>query len=88
MRLTEIRKQAGISQQRLAKELKYSQNAISQWENGVRDPGTDTLIALADFFNVSIDCLLGREWNCTLTIAQQESAITNDKHPNEEIFEL
>lgn len=61
MRLAELRKQAGISQRTLATALNCSQNMISQWENGTRDPSTETLKAIADYFNVSIDYLLGRE---------------------------
>lgn len=60
MRLAEIRKKRGLSQSELAKQIGYSQNMISQWENGSRDPNTQTLIILADFFNITIDYLLGR----------------------------
>lgn len=63
MRLAEIRKKSGLSQSGLAKQIGYSQNMISQWENGLRDPNTQTLIILANFFNVTIDYLLGRTAN-------------------------
>ena len=58
MRLAELRKQAGLSQKQLAAILKCSQNMISQWENGTRDPGTKTLKLMAECFNVSIDYIL------------------------------
>lgn len=40
-----------------------SQNSISQYKNGVREADNQTLTALADYFNVSIDYLLGRTDN-------------------------
>lgn len=63
MRLKELRKQKGISQLRLATELNTTQNTISRYETGEREPGIDELIKLADYFNVSVDYLLGRTEN-------------------------
>ena len=40
-----------------------SQNTISQYENGAREASYDALIAIADYFDVSIDYLLGRTEN-------------------------
>jgi len=63
MRLKELRKSRNISQVRLAIELNISQNSISRYETGEREADYKTLIALADYFNVSIDYLLGRTEN-------------------------
>ena len=60
MRLKEIRKSKGISQIRLAMELNTSQNTISRYETGEREPGIAELIKIADYFNVSVDYLLER----------------------------
>lgn len=60
LNLMELRKAKGLSQKQLAAILGCSQNMISQWENGTRDPGTETLILISNYFNVSIDYLLGR----------------------------
>ena len=60
MRLKEIRKSKGISQLRLATELNTTQNTISRYETGEREPGIAELIKIADFFNVSVDYLLER----------------------------
>ena len=60
MRLKELRVDNGISQLRLALELNMNQNSISRYENGVREADYQTLIAIADYFQVSIDYLLGR----------------------------
>ncbi|MBR6694610.1 MAG: helix-turn-helix transcriptional regulator [Clostridia bacterium] len=63
MRLKEIRKQKGISQLKLALDLNTNQNTISRYETGEREPGIYELIKLADYFDVSIDYLLGRTDN-------------------------
>ena len=63
MRLKELRKKKGISQLRLAIELNTTQNTISRYETGEREPGIDELIKIADFFHVSVDYLIGRTEN-------------------------
>ncbi len=63
MRLKEIRKRKGFSQARLAMELNTSQNTISRYETGEREPSLNELIKIADYFNVSIDYLLERTNN-------------------------
>ena len=63
MRLKELRKKKGLSQLRLATELNTTQNTISRYETGEREPGIDELIKIADYFNVSVDYLIGRTEN-------------------------
>lgn len=63
MRLRTLRKQKGISQLKLALDLGMNQNSISRYENGEREADYRTLIAFADYFNVSIDYLLERTDN-------------------------
>ena len=58
MRLKELRKAKGVSQLKLAMDLNMNQNAISRYENGVRQADYETLIKFADYFKVSIDYLL------------------------------
>lgn len=59
-RLKELRKERNISQLKLALDLNMNQNAISRYENLEREADYETLIKLADYFNVSLDYLLGR----------------------------
>lgn len=59
-RLKELREEKGISQLKLAMDLNMNQNSISRYENGLREADYKTLIAFADYFNVSLDYLLGR----------------------------
>ncbi len=48
---------------RLAIELNLSQNSISRYESGMREADYKTLLAIADYFNVSLDYLFGRTDN-------------------------
>lgn len=63
MKLKKLRKEHGISQIKLALDLNTSQNTISRYETGDREPGIAELIKLAEYFDVSIDYLVGRTEN-------------------------
>ena len=63
MRLGELRKSRKISQLKLAMDLGLNQNSISRYEKGQREADYKTLIAFADYFNVSADYLLERTDN-------------------------
>ena len=62
-RLKELRKKRKISQLKLALDLNMNQNTISRYENLEREADYETLIKIADYFDVSIDHLLGRTEN-------------------------
>lgn len=66
IRLKELRTARGISQIKLAMDLNVNQNSISRYESGLREPDYNTLIKIADYFNVSIDYLLYRTENLKL----------------------
>lgn len=59
-RLKELRIMRKISQLKLAMDLNMNQNTISRYENLEREADYETLIKIADYFDVSIDYLLGR----------------------------
>ena len=59
-RLKALREERGISQVRLAIDLNMNQNSISRYESGAREADYKTLLAIADYFNVSLDYLFGR----------------------------
>lgn len=59
-RIRDLRKERSLTQAELGSVLKVSSRTIGFYETGERDPDTDTLRKLADFFGVSIDYLLGR----------------------------
>ncbi len=58
LKLQQLRKQHGLSQEQLAENLGVSRQAVSKWERGEASPDTDNLIALAKLYNVSLDQLL------------------------------
>lgn len=53
-----LRKERGISQPQLAEALNVSKGMISFWENKICEPTASNIIAVAKFFNISIDELL------------------------------
>ena len=59
-RLKKLRKEKGISQLKLAIDLNMNQNTISRYENVEREADYESLIKFADYFDVSLDYLLGR----------------------------
>ena len=59
-RIAELRKEKHLNQVGLAMKLNISQYMVSAYETGRHQPTTDMLIELADFFNVSIDYLVGK----------------------------
>lgn len=62
-RLKELRKSRNLTQVRLAIDLNMSQNSISRYETEQHQADYDTLILFADYFDVSVDYLLGRTEN-------------------------
>lgn len=62
-RLKKLRNARNISQLKLALDLNMNQNSISRYENGEREADYETLIKFADYFDVSLDYLLGRTNN-------------------------
>ena len=59
-KIRDLREDADLTQTEISRQLNISQRAYSHYENGTRDIPTDILIAIADFYNVSIDYLLER----------------------------
>lgn len=55
-----LRKEYGVSQQLLADVLGVSQQSVNQYENHSTEPDLATLTQMADYFNTSIDFIVGR----------------------------
>ena len=53
-RLKSLRKERGLTQQKLANLLHVSQNAVYNWENGIREPNIDTIQQIAKFLECDI----------------------------------
>lgn len=60
-RLIELRKENHISQAQLAKKIGVSCSVVCYWETDRSEPTAPNLIKLSEYFDVSVDYLLGRE---------------------------
>lgn len=67
-RLKELREEKGLLNKELAKEINVEPATITNWEKGNRSPREDILIKIADYFDCSLDYLLGRTDNKTSKI--------------------
>ena len=61
-RLSALRKEKGYTQKSFAQELGVTERSIRAYENGTRHPDFNGLLALADYFNVSLDYLVWTTW--------------------------
>jgi transcriptional regulator with XRE-family HTH domain len=59
-RLLELRKEKGLSQASLAKQLNVSYSLICYWETNRAEPTAINIVKIANYFSVSADYLLGR----------------------------
>ena len=71
VKLQELRRREGLTQEELAQALFVSRTAISKWESGRGYPNIDSLKAIAKFFSVSIDELLSGDE--LLTVAKEDN---------------
>lgn len=60
-RLKEIRKSIDVSQKYVSEDLGIPQNTLSNYESGNRNPSLVVWQVLADYFDVSVDYLIGKE---------------------------
>lgn len=60
-RLKELRESKGLTQSQLGDIIGAKKSTISLWESEKRQPDKATLLKLADFYNVSVDHILGRD---------------------------
>lgn len=61
LKLREIRLKKKLTQKKIAEVIGYSTGAYSKYEVGDREPPLDVLCKLADYYDVSVDYLIGRE---------------------------
>lgn len=73
VRIKELRECTGLTQLELAKHLNVSNSALSQYESGQRIPSDDIKIKIAEFFNVSVDYLLG--------FSNNRNGLIQNEHP-------
>ena len=73
--LKEARQRKGITQAELADALGITQQGVARWESGKSYPTVETLITLADFFEISTDSLLGRDVKKNLLFNDEEKKL-------------
>lgn len=61
LKIKELREEAQMTQKQLAEKISSMQRNVSNWEQGVSQPDLETVVAIADIFEVSLDELFGRE---------------------------
>ena len=71
-RVKDLRENADMSMDELAKELGVSKSRINMWENNGTIPRGDVLIQLANYFKVTTDYLLGNDDTSSLSITNQQ----------------
>lgn len=74
-RIAELRKKHSLSQSQLADKLHIAQATLALYETGKRKPNIDMLNTIADFFNVSIDYLVGRDEETVKTADIEDDSI-------------
>lgn len=75
----DLRLELGVKQKDVAKACDVSPQCISQLEAGTRNPTGTTLAALADYFNCSVDYLLGRSDEYANAAHSRAPAIAKDE---------
>lgn len=81
-RLKEVRKRSNHTQEEVSKKIGIARTTYSGYETGNAEPDNDTLQKIANFYDVSVDYLLGRDENnktynneeTTIKLIQEEAA--------------
>ncbi|MCL2774048.1 MAG: helix-turn-helix domain-containing protein [Oscillospiraceae bacterium] len=76
--LKEIRLSKNLTQKQLAINIGAGENGVQNYELGRRKPTYDMLIVLADYFDVSIDYLVGRTDNPDINKSKNNKNKLND----------
>lgn len=81
--LKKLRNENNVTQQQLADAISVSQQSINKYENHNIEPDISTLIQIADYFNVTVDYLIGRtgdvcaDKSCGSSLSRTELQIIN-----------
>ena len=61
IRLKELRERKGITQLEFSKDMGVAPSTVGMWEQGRNEPDSETLKSIAQYFNISLDYLMGNE---------------------------
>ena len=70
LKIKELRKDRGLTQNQFAEVMNLNPVTVNRYENNKRFPDISTLIAIADYFDVPLDLLLGRSWPASNPVVQ------------------
>lgn len=94
-RIRELRKELSLTMKELGRYIGVAESTISLYESGKREPDNKTLVKLADYFNVSVDYLLGRsdfrnfeEMYDSLANSEEIKKPINEDELDKELLEL
>lgn len=73
--LRDLMKEKKVTATALARDIEISRQAVNQYMEGTGQPNTDKLTKIADYFNVSVDWLLGRSGGVKTINADLEAAV-------------
>ncbi len=79
-KLYELRKKSGLSQEQLAEQLGVSRQAVSKWESDKAVPESETLVAISQYFHVSLDYLL----KDSISVGSEEAAAAEQDLPKKD----
>lgn len=92
-RIKELRNEKNLTQKDLGKLINVTKVSICCYENGTRVPSLETVVALADIFEVSLDDLLGREMEVVvkrgkIRMSKEEVEFIKEIRKSERVFHL
>ena len=93
LRLKEIRLKRGLTQKEVADVIGCSAGAYSKYEVGDREPSLDVLDKLADYYDVSVDYLIGRAVTSSSALSNKEMQLiekyrSSDRFVRESTLEI
>ncbi|MBR5265772.1 MAG: helix-turn-helix transcriptional regulator [Clostridia bacterium] len=81
LKIQELRKKSGLSQEALAAQLGVSRQAVSKWESGINAPDIDNLLALSKIFGISVSELLTGEKEESAEVQSEAApAVADEKY--------
>jgi len=78
-RLKRLRKKTGLTQTEFATIFGFSNQRYNYYETGKREPDNETLLKFANYFNISVDYLLGNTDDPTPPDAKKEASPYSDR---------
>ena len=84
-RIKELRREKGLLQDDLAKEIGVSKGTVSVWERGGRKPEYDTLQLLCEYFQVNLGYLLGEDVDRALVLPTEDELSKWQEEDNQQI---